>query len=788
MIKDSISKTHILLFLSFLSGITGLAYEVIYFRLFSSYIGNIFYISLATLFSFFLGIGIGSIVSRKFRKYLWLSEIGIGFYAVFILILFTFFSQKIILLLYSLFEILGPIFLTLISVVLLLPAGILIGLSIPLYTYYLSKISNESNSYFSFKNIYIYYNLGAAICVLLIEFFFIRTLGYTLSLLIISIISIITGLLLYVFIPRFENTHKSIKISLNKKNSNLFILNILTSLYYILLLKTMSLIFGPLNENFAILLVLTLFSISIGTIIVSKFTFSYQNAIYLCSVITLITFALLGEFIHIWSYSQNILNLNFNLFFLKTLFIVVFSLPLFILFGVIEPLFLKKYKDVGVDEVMAISSFAMALGFFVTTFILSQYFNLFTLIVLSSLIFFVVYLSESNFIMKISKKKMFLGGIFILSIIFISLNWVGSSLYIGNSVFSDQEYFKKSVESLEDVELYKQYNEIIAIPRYDYGTQRLVINGHATIVFTQANMTPVKESESGLVGLNFIENKTQSNVLVKGLGAGITAGAISEVAQSVRVSEINPVIFQIQEKFSKQNFNILKKNNTELLNEDAYVTLLKSNETYDLIVNTVPSPYFNSASKLWTKEVINISSQRLTKNGVYVAWLNGKILDSGGFETMVKTYNQVFDECIYYPLSLSYYQIICSNSELKYYEFEEEDISKNIRKLFTIVDVENTSQLNDYFYYKFFKLNESKFLEDDLIKINSLNFPILEFQTPYSFQPTNQYYAYIYSTLYSDFNTNIFTNSTLNQSEMNKKCQVYKKSNIYFANKPTHIC
>src|SRR5579862_2173082 len=71
-----------ILALSFVSGVCGLAYEVLYTRLLSTYLGDMLQVSAATLACFLTGIGVGSLWARRVSRWLWAIEAGIGCYGI----------------------------------------------------------------------------------------------------------------------------------------------------------------------------------------------------------------------------------------------------------------------------------------------------------------------------------------------------------------------------------------------------------------------------------------------------------------------------------------------------------------------------------------------------------------------------------------------------------------------------------------------------------------------------------------------------------------------------------
>ncbi len=75
------SSRHLLSALAIASGWCGIAYELLYSRLLTTYLGDMFHVNAAILTSFLLGIGLGSAIAHRFTRWLWLIELLIGAYA-----------------------------------------------------------------------------------------------------------------------------------------------------------------------------------------------------------------------------------------------------------------------------------------------------------------------------------------------------------------------------------------------------------------------------------------------------------------------------------------------------------------------------------------------------------------------------------------------------------------------------------------------------------------------------------------------------------------------------------
>src|SRR3989338_2379429 len=160
--RSSYSLDSLVLFLSMLSGVAGIAYEVLYIRLFAAYFGDIFYVSAILIAAFFIGIAIGSYVSRQYAPFLKYIVIFIGLYGLALAILFkiaglSITAQLIGVPMESSVAIQFFVFLMVIA-----PAGA-IGVGVPVFALYVKRY-RELGGVFINKNTA--YDIGAAIAVI----------------------------------------------------------------------------------------------------------------------------------------------------------------------------------------------------------------------------------------------------------------------------------------------------------------------------------------------------------------------------------------------------------------------------------------------------------------------------------------------------------------------------------------------------------------------------------------------------------------------------------------------
>lgn len=821
-----------ILLIAFISGICGLAYEILYVNIISNYFGDMFYISASVLMTFFLGMGVGSLFAQKYVKMLPIFEISIGLYAVVITTLMYLFSNQIIILLYA-NTIFYPLLIVITTIIILLVPALLLGFSVPMYTMYYNsikskEIKNSSNlknkSTDGFNKVYILYTLAGALCILLIEYVLLRNLGIYRSVLSIATLNLLTGVYLF-FLSKKGNINcietitskRSMRLLYYELSShkNLYLIlvlsNIITSVYYLIVLQILNLVYGPQLENFSILIFISLFSISISTLFVSikSGLISPKTILYLLAIISLIVFSLLYVYILSWISLWSMFGVSvFMITVLKIISLTVFLFPLFLLFGLIEPLLIQYRKsDSAVGIILGVSSISMALGFAITIFLLLANFTLQYIIIMLSIISIIAYIlftyfevdtsvqknklisQDSNKLLQISQEYrkyilkygftfLFFLGIFML----FFLSWPQNTLNMGYNLIQSPQALHDRIHSIEEVQEFRRHQDVVSLVTHfdmfnDVRFTSFALNGYVALTFTDLNLqTQLSETKLALLPLLF--NNITTDAMVLGFGSGITPGAAGLLYENVNVLEINLALEDAVEILSDKNFNVLEQENVNIIYQDGLIHLVGSDSTYDVIINTVTSPYFYSASKLWTKEAFEIVSSRLNEGGIFAAWFDIRLGDEGIF-ILHNTLHSVFNDCLYYLVEQYYYFTLCSNDELSYNSKILENLPPQITELFEIQLIpQRFNSISDFIENRFLKLDftfSGEFEEGSKNHVNTLDNQLLRFRTqPLIRANMREEYSWTnYEFVFSQININPFTNTQImDQEELELRCRI----------------
>jgi spermidine synthase len=114
------------------------------------------------------------------------------------------------------------------------------------------------------------------------------------------------------------------------------------------------------------------------------------------------------------------------------------------------------------------------------------------------------------------------------------------------------------------------------------------------------------------------------NVLVIGLGAGITAGAVSldPAVERVVVAELEPLVPAVAaEFFDTQNYFVVTNDKVEIHIDDGRHLLATTSERFDAITSDPLDPWVKGAAALYTREFWKLCRERLNDGGVVTVFV-----------------------------------------------------------------------------------------------------------------------------------------------------------------------
>jgi spermidine synthase len=651
-------KKYILL-LATLSGTCGIAYEILYARMLSTYMGDMFYVAAATLTAFLLSLGIGSLIAQKWPRSLGFIEIAIGLYAILASYVFLNHGEDLVSWLVNTPLPTPLVLMSTVFAVLIIPA-MMIGFSIPLFTLYANKHSTKKDKGSRFGWVYFSYNIGAALCVISIEYILLRAFGIANATIFIALINILIGFLV-LRIPAPQKPAKlNLNIKVNKKIVALFVASFASGVLQLFYLKITNKVFGPFNENFAIVLTSALFGIALGSALVTTTKLKFQHILFIAGVLTTIIFASLGYSIRSWAYLNDTVTAMLGMtWLLKIGMILLLTLPPLVFIGGAIPALLKdKSIKISAGHALAISCFGNCTGFLAMLFFIHETLSDAHIAVFISV---VLMLSALVFTRKDILAPVAVGVI--ATALCIPQFWPEKMIAIDFRKLAHIGGINSALETMKDAQTYKKLDSTIDLIKTDQNQTLYIINGYQSLAIGGLKKANLRELTFGMSPALFSRN--HDNALVLGLGTGLTPAGTASVYKNVDVAEINPLVIEMIDIFKEENLSLSDKEYVNVKLQDGLIALMQEdNKKYDAIINTVTSPAYFSSAKLYTSNFFKLAAKKLKTGGVYSIWFDSRQTNRG-VKIIFNSLKSAFKHCKPLHLTRQYHQVICSNDDLQ---------------------------------------------------------------------------------------------------------------------------
>jgi len=134
------------------------------------------------------------------------------------------------------------------------------------------------------------------------------------------------------------------------------------------------------------------------------------------------------------------------------------------------------------------------------------------------------------------------------------------------------------------------------------------------------------------------------NCFVIGFGTGVTTGELAalEGTRTVNVAEISHSVIKAAPLFDEGNLRASRSPKVTIRRGDAYRTLLRSREVYDVIISEPSNPWVVGVEMLYSREFLEAAREHLAPGGVYAQWFHVYESDPEVVELVLRTYASVF--------------------------------------------------------------------------------------------------------------------------------------------------
>jgi predicted membrane-bound spermidine synthase len=657
---DLVMPRRRLLALSFVSGVCGIAYELLYSRLLTTYLGDMLQVSAAILTCFLMGIGLGSWLAIRWSRWLWVIEASIGLYGIACAFAVPMATDR--LLAGVLAHTSNAPVLLLLSVVLVLAVPtFLIGCSVPLFASWVAAFETGVPSTRPFAWVYGLYNLGAGVCVLALEFLVLRKLGVSGAMVTIGATNLVTSLALRLGCPL--PPEEVAAPTRPPPDARLLVVLALVSaasaVYQLVILRTCSTIFGPFHENFAIALALGMAGLALGPLLVERFKIGFGAVLIAGALLFTVGACATRDIIDLWArMSGATVGLGDTRLFSKIFIATLLALPSLTVFGATIPALLRDRPRSDPGLLLAVSSFGNCAGYLLAVLFLFERTTLLTIVVAIGLVLFAGGLASEG----VSKRwlpAVVLGQATLL--VLLGARWPSAYFSLADIDFRSLETLTAAERGLMRTETVKRRDGEVDVVHTRSGVDWVVINGYRSLAASSSGELNHRELIVGVAPS--VYPRERHRALVLGTGTGLTAGAAAMLFDSLTVVEISPAVQAALPLFSAHNFDLLHRPNVTLLVRDGMSVVAEEGPPYDAIISTVTSPLYFSSSKLYTLDFFTLVKKRLAPGGVFAFWFDER-LSAPGLRIILQTMVESFRECHFAFLHGGYYEAICSPDTL----------------------------------------------------------------------------------------------------------------------------
>ncbi len=656
----------------FVSGATGLIYEVVWTRLLTLVMGNTHY-SIATVLTAFMGgLALGSyaggkVIDRRFNPltaYAFL-EAGIGFYCLLIpsLIDLAFPVFKWVYLNWGDSYIQTSMIRFLICVAILIVPATFMGATLPVLSKFVSR--EEAHIGKDVGTLYSINTFGAVFGAWASAFVFMRLWGVQSTIWMTALLNLtISAVIFLIFRPpvKGSTTHEpENSLSPLDNREKLILLSfglsgIAALVYQIAWNRILSLLLGSSVYAFSLILTAFILGLALGTASFSRLLSRFGDLMRVygftqvtIGISSLLIIPLFGTipFVNRWIYEN--WGLQFELI-QMTNFLIIFALlfiPTFFMgaqFPLVIKLTARKLETLGrhVGRIYACNTIGAIVGSFVAGFILIPELGLQTTII--SGVFLNVLLGTA--ILMLGSRINLSAKIYALPVFLIFCVLAAKSIGPWDkSVISSGSFMPYRIADLKEAELKK--NKILFFKEGMHTTvaTELSVSGNIFLRVngkTDASLALDMRTQllSGYLPMLF--HPDPKSVLVVGQGSGITLGAVEQFpVNEITLVEISPAVIEGSRFFDPFNHHALDDDRVTLKLEDGRNHIALSGRTYDVIISEPSNPWISGVGALFTVNFFKLLKERLNPGGVAYIWVHTN-MSPDSFKSIIRSFSEEF--------------------------------------------------------------------------------------------------------------------------------------------------
>jgi len=680
------------------SGSCGLVYEILWMKMLTLVIGNTVFAITTVLTAFMGGLALGSFVAGRFidkikyplRTY-GILEGGIGLYAL-LLPLFIAGTEPLFRIIY---QGINPSFYSfsllrfvVCGIILLIPTT-LMGATLPV----LSKhfVERQSHVGLNVGLLYGLNTLGAVLGSFAAGFILIPTLGVTWTIYFAALLNLLicAGMLklaknrLQVEPSVSEGKPKGKKRKKERAEevvpegwgtiqwvvvAGIGISGTAAMIYQIAWTKVLLLSIGSSVYAFSLIVTAFICGLALGSLIISKFIDRRKDLVLWLALVqgaigmsALLIVPLLGKlpvFVAetIFTPSNSFQYVHFAEF---AIIFVLILIPTFMM-GAAVPMAIKicttDVRRVGrfFGNVYAVNTLGAILGSFIGGFILIPWVgaqnSIIIAVAMNIMIAGAIFLQAPTLALP-RRSALFVATVVIAMVLsYLLPSWDASVLTSGPYLYAD-EY--KTISDAKKIDLRaamkmdretlfikEGLHAVVSVLKTPEGDLLLKVDGKADASAKNDAATQLMAGH-----LPLLLHQKAENVLVIGLGSGMTLGAVEKhPIKAADIVEIEPAVVEASAYFKDFTGDPLNDPRVNLIVGDGRNHLALTSLQYDVIISEPSNPWVSGQANLFTREFFNLAKKRLEKGGLMCQWVQAYSMSAADFKAIVHTFQSIFPQ------------------------------------------------------------------------------------------------------------------------------------------------
>ena len=620
--RSAITSPRIILALVFLSGVLGLAYEIVYLHILGIYFyGDSWLVNSSILIGVFAGLAISSVFAGKLVRHLWALELALGVISLALGVIIK--AQGLELVHYIPEENFPAIVTAFMSGFIPL---FIIGAHIPCY----NMIIKDTLKAGRFTLVYAVYSIAAAAAILLTAYLLIPIWGPVNCIIVFALINLALGAVLF---PTCQRVKTRFTITRHPV-AGLLVLGAASTLWQSMFLDSGIGLYGYYNEIIILVIFVSLLGNSLGSFISYKLP-APRLALYGVLVSLALYIAFTPGVMAVSESLKTTLSASGAII----LLMLGHGLIVFICFGPLVPQLAAPRRNGS--WVLGFFSLGNGLGIVVhSLFLRGQQSLSFSILCIVALVGGYLWVTAHTRHQRavtavLGSLVLFLGYyIYPTAEIRLGINSRPNAAVAG--------FYQKELHSgALTLENYSTINNIVHA--VNYGAEWQIINNGQLLGDLQTSTA--QRAANYRLG-TYLQPRPAEHIYIIGSGDGGLLHALSAQVPGVLVADLTPAkLTLIKDKLH------LPPTAFTAVPGDAFILLPKSPRRYDkIIMNDLTGNYF-SAAKFYTQEFFQTAHDKLTPTGVFA--LKGRYR-AGPAQTIQTTLNATFPVCKHFSLDQGY--------------------------------------------------------------------------------------------------------------------------------------